>query len=274
MKNLIWTAPAAAALLLASCGQETSAPKNNAPEVSAAPVDNEATAPALMRIEAVVQAAARPETDTADDEARQPAAVLAFIGIEPGMTVFEMEGGGGYYTELFSPLAGSGGKIILQNPQSFDEFLGDTVTNRLANDRLANVRLSRTNFDELDAADSSVDIVTWFLGPHELYFTPSDGVSLGEVGPAYAEIFRILKPAGAFVILDHAAAPGAPETTGDTLHRIDPAIVKALAADAGFVLVDESNILRNPDDDYEMGVFDPAVRRKTDRFLLKYKRPE
>ena len=216
----------------------------------------------------------RPADDRVDDENRKPAEVLAFTGIKPGDIVFEMEAGPGYYTELISPIIGLGGKVYMQNPPSFDSFLGDAVPNRLANNRLPNVEYVKSNFDELSAADGEVDVVTWILGPHELYFLPPGGESLGDVEGTYAEVMRILEPGGYFIVLDHAAEAGAPQTTGNTLHRIDPAIVKGLAAAAGFELVDESDILRNPDDEYNMGVFDPKVRRKTDRFLLKFQKPE
>lgn len=268
MTGTLWpaiTAAALIALLTASCAREHSSAAE--PEMKAA--DEE-----LAMAMAVVKDSARPSADLADDEMRKPAAVLAFIGIEPGMTVFEVEAGRGYYTELFAKLVGPDGVVFMQNPESFDAFLGDAVAERLAGDRLPNVRLTKSAFDNLDAETGSADIVTWLLGPHELYFTPSDGVSLGKVRPAYEEIYRILKPGGAFVILDHAAPAGSPETTGGAVHRIDPAIVKALAEEAGFELVEESDILRNPDDMYDMSVFDPQVRRRTDRFLLKYRKPD
>ena len=225
-------------------------------------------------IEAVMTSSSRPAADRADDQMRKPAAVLEFAAIKPGMTVFEIEAGSGYYTELLSALVGVDGAVIMQSPESFDSFLADPIVDRLEGNRLPNVRLSKTNFDKLDAADNSVDIATWILGPHDLYFTPNGGDSLGEVDEAYAEIFRILKPGGHLIILDHAAAPGSPPTSGGIVHRIDPAIVKGLAAGAGFTLVEESDVLRNPDDDYSMNVFDLAVRRKTDRFLLKYAKPQ
>jgi|GEM_PF-1232284 len=123
----------------------------------------------------------RPDGETADDEMRKPADVLAFVGISPGMSVFEMEAGAGYYTELYSMIVGEDGEVIMQNPQSFDNFLGDAVEVRLADGRLPNVRSSRTNFDSLDAGDGTMDLVTWILGPHELYFTPAGGDSLGDV---------------------------------------------------------------------------------------------
>ncbi len=211
--------------------------------------------------------------DRADDAFRKPGKVLKFSGIGPGMTVFEMEAGSGYYTELLSHIVGPEGKVIMQNPASFDSFVGDDVKTRLLNNRLRNVVLSKTNFDKLDATDNSIDVVTWILGPHELYYK-YNGESLGDADQTYAQIMRILKPGGTFIVLDHAAPDGAASTTGGTTHRIDPAIVKASAGKNGFELIEQSHALRNADDNREMQVFDPSIRRQTDRFLLKYKKPE
>jgi predicted methyltransferase len=261
---------AAVALAVAACTQEEAPPASEEP---AATVEAEMASDIDARAADAVASPSRPEADRADDGKRKPAEVLTFTAVEPGMTVFEMEAGEGYYTDLLSMLAGPEGTVIMQTPPGFDPFLSEVIDARLEGGRLSNVRLSKTNFDKLDAEDNSVDMVTWFLGPHELYFTPSDGVSLGEPEAVYADVFRILKPGGTFVILDHAAAPGSPSSTGGAIHRIDPEIVKGLAVDAGFTLVAESDILRHPEDDKTMSVFDPAVRRMTDRFLLKYKKP-
>ena len=252
-----------AGLLAVACAQEKEAPA----------AYEETVVTDLERAQAAIANSTRLAEDGADDEMRKPSEVLAFIGLEPGMAVFEIEAGNGYYTELFSQLVGADGIVYMQTPASFDSFLSEALDARLADDRLPNVQLSKTNFDNLEAESVSIDVATWLLGPHDLYFTPSDGASLGEVGPTYAEIYRIVKPGGRFIILDHKAAPGSPETTGGTLHRIDPAIVKSLVEAAGFELIEESNILQNGDDDYTMQVFDPVVRRKTDRFLLKYEKP-
>lgn len=196
------------------------------------------------------------------------------MGVRPGMTVYEMEAGEGYYTELLSTILGAEGHLYMQNPPGFDSFLGDSVADRLRDNRLPNVTHDKTSFDRLNVADASVDIVTWILGPHELYFVLSDGVSLGAIDATYAEIFRILKPGGSFIVLDHAAAPGTSEESGQIYHRIDPAIVRALIIDAGLVFESESNILRNDTDIYEKSVFDPSIRRKTDRFLFRFRKPE
>ncbi len=238
------------------------------------------TAPAEAALEADANAAraseavanpARSAEDRADDALRKPANVLAFMEVGPGDHVFEMEGGAGYYTELLSAMVGPDGLVIMQNPPSFDPFVKDAVAARVEG-RLDNVRLTKSPFDELEAEDASMDIVTWILGPHDLYYTPG-GADLGDDSEAFAEIMRILKPGGTFIVLDHAAAPGSPKSTGGVVHRIDPAIIRQLAEEAGLVMTGESNVLRNADDEYQTNIFDPSVRRMTDRVLYKYEKP-
>ena len=93
----------------------------------------------------------RPAEESADDARRMPIEVLSFAGIEAGMDVLEMEAGGGWYTEILSRTVGASGSVIMQNPAAFESFTGHADDNRAAS--LANVTLSTTNFDELDAAD-------------------------------------------------------------------------------------------------------------------------
>ena len=216
----------------------------------------------------------RPASDYEQHEVRKAKEVLAFTGITQGMTVIDMEAGGGMYTEVFAKTVGADGTVHMQNPPLFDGFAGDAIKARIADNRLPNVEQMRTAFDSLPVADASVDVVTWFLGPHELWFYPQGAPKgvLGDPDKAFAEIARVLKDGGHFVALDHAAAAGAPAETGGTTHRIDPAIVIQRAADAGLELVAESDVLANAEDDYDKNVFDPTVRRKTDRFLLKFKK--
>jgi predicted methyltransferase len=216
----------------------------------------------------------RPESDYEQHTIRKAPEVLAFSGIEPGMTVIDMDASGGVYTEIFSKTVGNGGTVHMQNPPLFDGFSGPAIKARIANDRLANVQQMRTAFDVLSVADASVDVVTWFLGPHELWFYPEGAEKgiLGDPDKAFTEIARVLKSGGHFVALDHKAPSGSAAETGGTTHRIDRAIVVALATSAGLQLVDESDLLANADDDYTKNVFDPSVRRKTDRFLLKFQK--
>jgi predicted methyltransferase len=92
--------------------------------------------------------------------------------------------------------------------------------------------------------------------------------------PAFnRQVFEALKPGGLYVVLDHTAAKGAPAEVTETLHRIEPETVKREIEAAGFQLVGESRILANPADSREKEVFDPAIRGRTDQFILKFRKP-
>jgi len=283
MKNVLLAG--AALLLLAAC-EQTTAPEVEAatPEMTektiAKPVKKTGAEDIGNRGEVMmaIQAHGRPEADFENDEIRKAAAVLEFTGVWPGMTVVELEAGSGYYTELLSRIVGTDGKVIMQNPQGFDAFIKPEVFEaRLGKDgeRLANVTHLRGNFDVLDIETGSADLVTWILGPHELWLKNKDGeLDLGAPDKVYAEIYRVMKPSGKLVLLDHKAAPGSPVSTGGDTHRIDPAHIQKFAEDAGFVLEKTSDVLANKTDDYSIMVFDPKVRRKTDRFLHMYVKPK
>jgi predicted methyltransferase len=92
--------------------------------------------------------------------------------------------------------------------------------------------------------------------------------------PAFNKaVYDALKPGGRFVIIDHTAKPGSGVEAMEKLHRIDPAVVKADLAAAGFKLVAESDALRNPDDPLDELVFKPSIRGKTDQFVYVFQRP-
>ncbi len=83
----------------------------------------------------------------------------------------------------------------------------------------------------------------------------------------------MLKPGGVFVALDHAALAGSSSEKGGTVHRIHPAIVIASAAKVGMTVEATSDLLANPADDHSMNVFAPEIRRQTDRFLIRFRKP-
>lgn len=207
----------------------------------------------------------RPRGDA--DERRKPAKVLAFAGLHTGMDVREREAGGGYYTEILSRSLGAGGSVILQHAPALMGFVGDGIDLRTANNRLSNVTVSMTQFDALDAADNSIDMVTWIQGPHELGFAP-DGNSLGDQAGAFREIARVLKPGGVLVASDHQAPVGAGLEAGGTLHRIEESWVTQMAEAAGLSVAAISDLLKNSDDPLTDGVFGPAIHGKTSQFLV------
>jgi predicted methyltransferase len=222
-------------------------------------------------VNAALASVLRPSEDIADDARRKPAQVLAFAGLETGMDVLELEAGGGYYTELLSRAVGENGSIILQHPPGLMGFVGDGIDLRTADNRLPNVRVSVTDFDALDAADNSMDMVTWILGPHELGFEP-DGNSLGDPADTFSEIARVLKPGGVLLAADHIAPDGAGLEAGGSLHRIEESVVTQLAAQAGLTVVRSSDLLKNPSDPLTAGVFDPSIQGRSSKFVVLYRK--
>jgi len=213
----------------------------------------------------------RPEADVADDARRMPLEVLAFAGLRPGMIVFELEAGGGYYTEIMSRVVGPAGSVVMHNPPAFDSFLGEAIPARVVDNRLSNVSVSRTNFDTLEAADNSVDMVTWILGPHELGFEPG-GETLGDADSAFSEIARILKPGGLFLAIDHLAQDGTGVEVGGTLHRISDELVTEHAQAVGLTVLRSSNLHKNENDPLDSNVFDDSIAGRTSKFVVLFRK--
>lgn len=215
----------------------------------------------------------RPEADRERDAGRRPAEVLAFFGIQPGMTVLDVNSAGGYYSELLSRIVGTQGKVIAHNDELYSGFVADRLGARYGDDRLPNVELVQVANSELDLGEGKADAALMVLVYHDYFFVPEQSPSRTvDVADTLARIHRALKPGGMLGVVDHAAPAGSGSETGNTTHRIAPELVKAELLAAGFELEAESSLLRNPADDLQANVFDPKVRGKTDRFVYRFRK--
>jgi len=257
-------------LFISACGQQAS-------DEAAATVDvpEPAAAPATSIYEDAVTSAARLEGDSDSDAGRKPAEVLEFLGIKPGDSVLEMWASGGYYTQLLAHVVGDEGHVVAHLNTPILNFAGDAVTARHADNRLPNVEVLMAENNELALDADQFDAITIILNYHDLYWESEQYAWTKIDIPAFlAELHKGLRPGGILGIVDHSAAAGSPAETGSTLHRIDPAIVISELQAAGFVLEGESDVLRNPEDDLSKSVFDPEVRGKTDRYVLRFVKPK
>ena len=260
----------AAVVLLAGCGKSE---QQN--EVAEAPAAIDAIVDTTPNYEAAISNSARSEADRERDAGRKPAEVLEFFGIEPGMRVLDMFSGGGYYTEILSYIVGDDGKVIAHSNEAYAGFVGDEAITRYANDRLSNVEILMAENNELQLEADQFDAILLVLSFHDIFYAdPKNGWPKIDGAKFLAELYSALKPGAAIGIVDHYAEAGSPRETGGTLHRIDPAIVVADMQNAGFVLDGKSEALRNTDDDYSVNMFDPAVRGKTDRFVMRFVKPD
>ncbi len=220
-------------------------------------------------IAAAVADTSRPVADRARDAVRHPAELLAFAEVRPGAVVADWVPGGGYFTRLFAGVVGAEGTVYAWVPTELkDKYkLGENATAVAA--ALKNV----TAVIEPMLATTTIrdaDVVWTAQNYHDLH---TKGFGAVDTLVFNRQVFEMLKPGGVYVIVDHAAAPGAPMEVVETLHRIDPAVVKAEVEAAGFVFEGESDVLRNAQDDHTLNVFDEAIRGNTDQFVYKFRKP-
>jgi predicted methyltransferase len=278
MSHRLRFASALLILLAAACAE-----RESPPTVGDSPAANPAAAPAPSEelravsddYRAALTAPGRLPEDGEQDAWRKPAEMLAFFGVERGMSALDLYSGAGYFTELLAAVVGPTGRVVAHNNKAYLDGVGDQLTRRFADpQRLANVEQLAAENNALELEPGRFDFVLLSAVYHDVYYV-NDANDWPKIdGPKLlAELYAAMKPGATLGLIDHAAAPGSPAETGGTLHRIDPEIVKRDFAAAGFVLEAESDALRNPADDLDKGVFDPAVRRKTDRFAFRFRRP-
>jgi predicted methyltransferase len=253
-------------ILLGACSQQSNEPVTE----PAAPAEADAADYA-----AALAHPGRPESDLQDDARRQPDKILEFFGVAAGDAVLDMFSGGGYYTEMLSHVVGPDGHVTSHTNSVVLNFSGDEFNARLADNRLTNVEVLMAENNEMELEAGRYDAAIMTLNFHDLYWVSEEyGWEKIDVEAFLAELYASLKPGGTLGVVDHAAAAGAPRDVGGTLHRIDRGAVLEDLESAGFVLDGESDLLRSSEDDYSKNVFDPAVRGKTDRFALRFRKPE
>ncbi|MES2059227.1 MAG: class I SAM-dependent methyltransferase [Pseudomonadota bacterium] len=267
MKTMILTALLAGSAL-AGCGPAAS-PANDLAATSA----ND-TVPATTLPANIAAAAADPARGNmaVTDAARHGPEILAFAGVKSGDKVIDLIPGGGYWTKLFAKSVGPSGHVYGIWPQP---YAAEARTNVADYQKLgttpdfANVSASTQPATTLTAAEP-VDLVFTAQNYHDY-----PDKFMGSLDPSVFNklAFAALKPGGTLLIIDHAAAAGSAMRDTDTLHRIDPATVKAQVVAAGFEFVGESALLANKADNHTLAVFDKAVRGKTDQFIYKFRKP-
>lgn len=223
-------------------------------------------------IEQAVKAPDRSAEDRERDVAEKPVEVLAFFGARPGMRVADVMSGGGYYSEILSRLVGPQGEVIAQNNKPYLAYAGEAADKRFAGGKFANVRRVDSELEDMGLGNDSLDMILLVMAYHDAYWVGKDWPKV-DTDKFMAQLFAAVKPGGVVAVVDHVAAPGTGISVIDALHRIDPEFVKAEFNRAGFVFDGESDLLRNPADDHTKLVFDESVRRKTDRFIYRFRKP-
>jgi predicted methyltransferase len=223
----------------------------------------------------------RPEEDKERDSTRKPAEVLAFLGIDEGMTVVDLFAIGGYYTEVLAIAVGPDGRVISHNFPRLMSRESVVESIRARRDRHDNIEVLVNNLSDGVQTAEIADI-----GPH--YTDPAaytgrvdavitalnmhDFVRYGEetAQALLASVYEFLKPGGVFGVIDHRGVDG---YDNEALHRITFEELSEQLEKAGFVVEAESDILSNPLDDHSLHMRDESLGRNTDRILVRARKP-
>ena len=212
------------------------------------------------------------QADKHDDARRKVALVMTFAEVKPGQKVLELVPGSGYWTRVFSAIVGPTGHVYTVWPDEMAKFSAKSLINwqqLVKTPHYANVSVLREPAAQL-SVPVPVDLVFTSQNYHD-YHDPFMGpVDMAKFDKA---VYDALKPGGLFVVIDHVAPAGSGLKDTNTLHRIDPAVVKREVEAAGFVFDAESNVLRNPADPHTAAVFDKSIRGHTDQFIYRFRKP-
>lgn len=203
-----------------------------------------------------LQADSRPAADKARDGSRRPVQVINLIGIDEGMTVVDVQAGGGWYSTVLSAAVGPGGKVISNvGPRPLQQNNGQAARDMAAS--LGNVEVSFDNLGEIDASNADAAFAAL-----EIHHTNM------ESGVTYLRnMASMVKSGGKIIIIDHAGNPGADNSS---IHRIAKQDVIAMAETAGLELQIDSDLLHTNADDRTQMPFSPLLGRNTDRFILVF----
>lgn len=247
-----------------------------------------------MTLQMAVDAPGRSADNRARDQYRNPAETLEFFEVEPHMTVVEIWPGGGWYTEILAPyLYADGTYYAAHFPSDTDSEYFNQARGRFAEKMQQNAvynRVQVTSFmpgSHHDIAPAgSADRVLTFRNLHNWYMRD------GEEGlqAAFDAFYEALRPGGMLGVVDHRLPEDRDASAAEVSGYIKQSWAEKYAKEAGFELVESSDINANERDtaDYEGGVWTlpPTLREgddnreeymeigESDRFTLKFRKPE
>lgn len=215
---------------------------------------------------------ARKDQREAADARRKPGPLIALAGVKPGDKVLDLIPGTGYWTRIFSKIVGPEGKVYAVWPQAYARSAMGNVADlrKLSGGKdYGNVAVEVQPSTTLTSPEP-LDVVWTSQNFHDY---PDEFMGKGDPAQFAKDAFKILKPGGTFMIIDHMAKEGRGFSDTDTLHRVDPAAVRKTVESAGFKFEGESKVLNNPADPLDIPVFDKSIRGHTSQFAYKFVKP-
>ncbi|PUA28291.1 MAG: methyltransferase [Cellvibrio sp. 79] len=201
--------------------------------------------------------------------ARHPVETLSFFGVKPGDTVVEVLPGDGWYSKILVPYLGKNGQLIgVDYNLDFWPKLGSWANEEFIEGRKrwpAEWSANSKTWGGADGANAhaytfatlpasltgKVDSVLFIRALHNLANLEKEG---GYLTQALSETRRVLKPGGVVGVVQHAVTEDKSDdfATGKNGYLKRSAIIQFMDK-AGFELIAESDINKNPKDDPQAG---------------------
>tara|TARA_R110002153_G_scaffold246356_5_gene402213 strand:- start:22296 stop:23048 length:753 start_codon:yes stop_codon:yes gene_type:complete len=239
-----------------------------AASISSIAADNfDATA---EKIKSALKAEIRTEAETDRDRNRKALQTLEFFGLRDDMKIIELIPGGGWYTKILAPVVSEKGQYYaaigtgrindLTKESGFEKI-------KIVAEDAKLYRKEGERFYSLDADSLGVkdlDMVLTFRNYHN--FAEQGRRNMNKLA------FEALKPGGVYAVVDHTARH-MEEPNAANKRRVDPVLAIKEIQEAGFELVDYSDLHYRADDElrYEVGV--KSVTGNTDRWTIKFRKP-
>ena len=222
------------------------------------------------KIKTALKAEIRTEAETDRDRNRKALQTLDFFGLRDDMKIIELIPGGGRYTKILAPVVSDKGEyyaaIGTSRIKGLTEEPGFKKVKIVAEQaklyRKEGERFYSLEADSLGVKD--LDMVLTFRNYHN--FSEDGRRNMNKLA------FEALKPGGVYAVVDHTARH-MEEANSANRRRVDPVLAIKEIQEAGFEFVDYSDLHYRADDElrYEVGV--KTVRGNTDRWTIKFRKP-
>ncbi len=199
------------------------------------------------QLQQAVNGQGRSVANKARDRYRHPVQTLQFFGIQPNMTVIEIDPGGGWYTEILAPFLYDHGHLFEAGAPKFADKI---KANPAMFGHIGKVVPFAPPFQVNLGKPGSADMVLTFRNTHDWLNHSPDTLAV-----AFNAAFEVLKPGGVFGVVEHRAKPFSDAVgSAKELHRIPEDYLIALGLKTGFRLAAVSQINANPKDPEDINV--------------------
>ena len=228
--------------------------------------------PFQQRVIAALQGDIRTPEERARDVNRMPAEILEFFRMREDMRVIEILPAGGWFTKILAPVLRDEGKLYVAHPEGFYADAYQRIADLPGLEEVEEIGWGATGAGSGGPFGPSgrwdvepVDMAVTFRNYHN--FSPADRATVNR------SVFEALKAGGYYGIVDHTRRHNEP-TNRQNGRRVDPVLVIKEVQDAGFELVDFSDLYYRPNDALALEVANPEVNDRTDRIALLFRKPQ